>query len=73
MPLLFTVTKQNTPWLAEKIADNRRRDARRTAELKDRGWNVIRMWEHEVQAKAAHATAARIAKTVRRQEYQRTH
>jgi len=72
-PLHFAVPKQNTAWWAEKIADNCRRDARRTAELKDRGWKVIRLWEHEVQGKAAHAAAARIAKTVRRQEYQRTH
>ena len=65
-PLHFAVPKQNSTWWAEKIADNRSRDARRTTELKNRGWMVIRFWEHDVRGNSAAAAAARIARAVRR-------
>lgn len=62
----FAVPKQNAAWWAEKIADNRNRDARRTAELEALGWTVIRLWEHDVLGDAVYAAGARIARTVRR-------
>jgi DNA mismatch endonuclease (patch repair protein) len=65
-PLHFAVPKQNSAWWAEKIDDNRKRDARRTAELRDRGWTVLRFWEHEIQGDSVVTAAARIARTVRR-------
>lgn len=65
-PRHFAVPKQNSAWWAEKIDDNRKRDARRTAELRDRGWVVIRLWEHDVQGDLTAAAAARIARAVRR-------
>jgi DNA mismatch endonuclease (patch repair protein) len=34
-----------------KIEENRRRDKRVQRHLKNRGWMVIRFWEHEVQTK----------------------
>lgn len=65
-PRHFAVPKQNSAWWAEKIADNRKRDARRTTELRDRGWVVIRLWEHDIQGDFAAAAAVRIARAVRR-------
>lgn len=65
-PRHFAVPKQNSAWWAEKIADNRKRDARRTAQLRDRGWVVIRLWEHDIYGKFVAVAAARIARTVRR-------
>ncbi|HTC20400.1 MAG TPA: very short patch repair endonuclease [bacterium] len=34
-----------------KIEGNRRRDKRVQRYLKDKGWTVIRFWEHEIQTK----------------------
>ena len=36
----------------EKIAGNRRRDARNFRKLRRLGWQVIRIWEHEVECAA---------------------
>lgn len=62
--LHFAVPRQNAPWWAEKIADNRSRDVKRTAELKALGWAVIRLWEHDLLGDGTHAAAARIVKIV---------
>lgn len=62
----FAVPKRNAAWWAEKIADNCRRDVKRTAELKALGWIVIRLWEHDLLADAvAFAAATRIARIIR--------
>lgn len=37
---------RNDYW-APKIEENRSRDARHSLLLKDAGWTVIRVWEHE--------------------------
>lgn len=63
--LHFAVPKRNASWWAEKIAANRQRDARQTAQLTTLGWRVIRLWEHDLVGKNAHAAATRIATTVR--------
>ena len=46
-------TKSNTKWWAEKIQANKVRDKQTTRLLKDAGWAVIRVWEHEPPASAA--------------------
>jgi DNA mismatch endonuclease, patch repair protein len=46
----------------EKIARNRARDADTDARLRDAGWRVVRVWEHETAAVAAR----RVARTVAR-------
>jgi DNA mismatch endonuclease, patch repair protein len=46
---------------AEKIEGNRRRDADTDLRLREAGWEVVRVWEHEDPAEAAN----RIAVTVR--------
>jgi DNA mismatch endonuclease, patch repair protein len=65
-PRHFTTPGRNSSWWSEKIADNRNRDARRTAELRSAGWLVIRVWEHDLAGASAVGVARRIAQRVRR-------
>ena len=44
----FRTPKVNRAWWNEKIADNRKRDRRKTSALRKRGWRVVRIWEHEL-------------------------
>ena len=60
-PEHFTVAKTNAEYWAEKVATNRARDADATTRLRDAGWSVIRVWEHE----DAGETADEIEKVVR--------
>jgi DNA (cytosine-5)-methyltransferase 1 len=46
-------TRSHTFWWAAKIKANRRRDSRTTQRLKDLGWTVVRIWEHQRPAQAA--------------------
>lgn len=46
-----------------KIAANRRRDARNRKLLKQAGWTVIRLWEHQVTSRPA-AVARRIGRAL---------
>ncbi|WP_285444456.1 very short patch repair endonuclease [Streptomyces sp. ISL-44] len=44
---------KNSEFWREKIEGNRRRDAETDGLLRDAGWQVIRVWEHEDLAEAA--------------------
>lgn len=46
-PIHATSPKNNAEWWSEKIAANIQRDRRTDRELLERGWTVIRFWEHE--------------------------
>jgi DNA mismatch endonuclease (patch repair protein) len=46
-PQHHTVAKTNAVFWAEKVANNRRRDADTDARLAGEGWSVVRVWEHE--------------------------
>ena len=39
--------KSNVAWWRAKLAANSDRDARAALQLQDRGWLVLRFWEHE--------------------------
>lgn len=41
-----TSPRSNAEWWASKLETNRRRDERTTALLEERGWRVLRFWEH---------------------------
>ncbi|MFD6141159.1 very short patch repair endonuclease [Promicromonospora sp. NPDC060271] len=45
--------RTNSGYWGPKLAGNRERDDRNTAELRAAGWAVIRIWEHESVAEAA--------------------
>lgn len=42
----------NAEWWESKIAANAARDDRATIQLEERGWTVVRVWEHEPTAEA---------------------
>jgi DNA mismatch endonuclease (patch repair protein) len=48
-----TMPKANRNWWAAKLEMNRRRDADTNRRLKENGWQVIRVWEHEPPTVAA--------------------
>lgn len=57
--------KANAEFWSDKIATNRARDAETTRLLTERGWSVLRIWEHEIRADAQDV-ATRIVEEVRR-------
>jgi DNA mismatch endonuclease (patch repair protein) len=48
-----TWPKQNAEWWRAKITANRNRDRDTDRRLRDAGWAVIRVWEHEAAPTAA--------------------
>lgn len=48
-----TVPKANRDWWVAKLEANVRRDRNTEARLLAAGWEVVRVWEHEVVADAA--------------------
>jgi len=57
-----TWPKENADWWREKIEANRRRDADTDARLKEQGWSVVRVWEHEAPESAAQTIEDAIAR-----------
>jgi DNA mismatch endonuclease (patch repair protein) len=61
-----TLPATNADYWVPKIAENRKRDTRHDAMLREAGWTVIRAWTHEkpdtVAARVASAVAASRAK-----------
>ena len=43
------IPKTNTEYWRNKIENNRKRDKKVNIELKEKGWKVIRIWEHEIK------------------------
>jgi DNA mismatch endonuclease (patch repair protein) len=62
-----TFPKANAVWWAAKLAANRKRDTHTNRRLRQAGWIVERVWEHEEPA----AAAIRIAKAVRGRDRRR--
>jgi DNA mismatch endonuclease, patch repair protein len=63
-PKHFQNPKTNCAWWSEKIADNRKRDRRKTVALRKRGWTVIRIWEHQLRTEGANEIARHIANEI---------
>lgn len=57
-----SMPKANDGWWALKIEENRRRDRETTADLKGRGWRVMRFWEHEAPDAVVTAIAQELEK-----------
>ena len=49
-PLHFDAPKTNAKWWREKVRQTARRDQKRSKLLRDDGWTVIRLWEHDLGA-----------------------
>jgi len=52
-PLHATEPKANAAWWREKLAQNMERDRETDRILTERGWLVLRFWEHEPWAEVA--------------------
>lgn len=49
----FRPPHTNASWWMEKIGDNRMRDRRQSRILRQYGWLVIRVWEHQITGDAS--------------------
>jgi DNA mismatch endonuclease, patch repair protein len=58
--LHFVLPKTNSAWWGEKVSATVKRDRRQTRALKLRGWQVVRVWEHEATAKGIERVVARV-------------
>jgi len=67
-PRCFRGTKRNAAWWRDKLARNRRRDRRKARQLRDIGYRVVQLWEHDSPERVAMrlATATRRAAQTRR-------
>lgn len=52
-PMHGSMPSANRGWWEEKLAGNRSRDQASDSRLRDAGWGVIRIWEHEDPRTAA--------------------
>jgi len=48
-PVHYVEPRTATAFWRRKIAGNRRRDYRVTRELRNMGWKVLRLWEHDLK------------------------
>lgn len=48
-----TMPKANAEWWEQKLRRNRERDAETDRALREAGWEVVRIWEHEDPVEAA--------------------
>lgn len=62
-PTCYTRPKTNRAFWDKKREDNMARDRRVNRELRARGWQVIRIWEHALK-KSPHACIARIRRAL---------
>lgn len=53
-----TSPRSNATWWAEKLATNVARDRDTDAHLRDDGWSVVRVWEHELTRTAVELVEA---------------
>jgi DNA mismatch endonuclease (patch repair protein) len=60
-PKHATYPKTNTAYWLPKLKENKDRDLRQAARLRDAGWMVLRVWEHECRP-VDPKTVARIAR-----------
>src|ERR1043166_6875541 len=60
----FRTPHVNSAWWNEKIADNRKRDRRKSAALRKRDWMVIRVWEHQLHGGGFDSVVQRIRRKV---------
>lgn len=49
-PIHGTVPKSNTGFWTEKLERNKRRDGTVTTHYIEDGWNILRIWEHELRS-----------------------
>lgn len=58
----FAAPKTNSAWWNEKISANRERDAKQARLLRQRGWRVLRVWEHQISPEAVRRVITRVSR-----------
>jgi DNA mismatch endonuclease, patch repair protein len=48
-PIHIRLPKSNEDYWKEKITRNMKRDSEVTSYYKENGWNILRIWEHEIK------------------------
>lgn len=61
-----TKPKANAEWWEQKLKRNRERDAETNRVLRENGWEVVRIWEHEDPIAAADRVEAVVRKRAER-------
>lgn len=64
-PEHYTLPENNRQFWERKLAANLARDAEVNRELHALGWEVVRIWEHELRRKSFEHVVSRIAELVR--------
>nr|WP_281181296.1 very short patch repair endonuclease [Sanguibacter gelidistatuariae] len=59
-----TIPRANAEWWRQKLASNRARDVDTNDMLRDHGWTVVRVWEHELPSNAAAGIRGRLSPTI---------
>lgn len=67
-PRCYRLPEDNRPYWKAKVLSNRRRDRRRTRELRSRNWRVMRIWEHSLKSPSQRRRLMRKLKTTLRQK-----
>lgn len=65
-PKHFECPKTNSSWWNEKIEATKDRDRTQTALLRKAGWNVVRIWEHDITLKKVSSVVKKIKRWVAR-------
>jgi DNA mismatch endonuclease (patch repair protein) len=68
-PRCYRMPEDNRPYWKAKVLSNRRRDRRRTRELRLLNWRVLRIWEHSLKSPVGRE---RILSKLRRVLHQRS-
>ncbi len=50
-PIHYREPKENSAYWIKKLRENRKRDRRVNKQLREEGWTVLRIWEHELKGK----------------------
>lgn len=64
-PKCYRRPSSNTDYWDAKVARNRSRDAKTTAQLRRDGWRVMRIWEHQLSAMDSVLRQVKAALTVK--------
>lgn len=60
-PKRFIMPETNKKYWKEKIEGNRKRDKKVNRDLRNSGWNVLRIWEYDVKHRLDHCIERIIA------------
>ncbi len=64
-PLHYKEPQSNTDFWSAKIATNKARDRKVDRRLRERGWRIVRVWEHGLRLKETPQLLARLQQALR--------